>query len=148
MLDKGVKFLLSPRQEAKPFHEEKTECLLYGDFMASTQEMPIFVRTFDMLTWLLPITNNFPRAHRHTATKRLLDAAFDLREHLEAANHRMGAERMAFLRLADEDLDNLRLYLRLAARWDWFKAGQYEHVARMMAEIGRLLGGWIKVTHS
>ncbi|MBT3323130.1 MAG: diversity-generating retroelement protein Avd [Anaerolineae bacterium] len=116
--------------------------------MASTQEMPIFVRTFDMLTWLLPITNNFPRAHRHTATKRLLDAAFDLREHLEAANHRMGAERMAFLRLADEDLDNLRLYLRLAARWDWFKAGQYEHVARMMAEIGRLLGGWIKVTHS
>ena len=116
--------------------------------MASAQEMPIFVRTFDMLTWLLPITNNFPRAHRHTVTKRLLDAAFDLREHLEAANHRMGAERMDFLRLADEDLDNLRLYIRLAARWEWLKPGQYQHLAKMVAEIGRLLGGWIKVTHS
>ena len=116
--------------------------------MASSQETPIFVRTFDMLTWLLPITNNFPRAHRHTATKRLLDAAFDLREHLEAANHRMGVERMAFLRLADEDLDNLRLYIRLAARWEWLKPGQYQHVAKMVAEIGRLLGGWIKITHS
>lgn len=28
----------------------------------STQEMPIFTRTFDFLTWLLPVTNHFPRA--------------------------------------------------------------------------------------
>ena len=51
----------------------------------AVEERPIFTRTFDFLTWLLPVTNNFPRAQRHTATKRLLDAAFNLREHLEAA---------------------------------------------------------------
>jgi hypothetical protein len=28
------------------------------------QEMPIFTRTFDFLTWLLPMTNHFPRVHR------------------------------------------------------------------------------------
>ena len=39
------------------------------------QEMPIFVRTFDFLTWLLPRANNFPHAHRFTVTRRLLDAA-------------------------------------------------------------------------
>ncbi len=44
------------------------------------QETPIFTRTFDFLTWLLPATNAFPRAHRHTFTQRLLDAAFDIRE--------------------------------------------------------------------
>ncbi len=49
-------------------------------------EMPIFTRSFDFLTWLLPVTNHFPRAHRHTFTNRLLGAAFDLREQLEAAN--------------------------------------------------------------
>ena len=49
-------------------------------------EMPIFTRTFDFLTWLLPATNHFPRAHRHTFTQRLLDAAFDLRERLDEAN--------------------------------------------------------------
>lgn len=43
------------------------------------QEMPIFTRTFDFLSWLLPMTNHFPRSHRHTFTRRLLDAAFDLR---------------------------------------------------------------------
>jgi len=112
------------------------------------EEMPIFTRTFDFLTWLLPVTNNFPRAQRHTATKRLLDAAFNLREHLEAANHRLGAARLQMLNLADEDLDNVRLYVRLAVRWEWLTDGQYQHVAAMLAEIGRLLGGWKKVTHS
>ena len=30
------------------------------------KEMPIFTRTFDFLTWLLPATNSFPRAHRRS----------------------------------------------------------------------------------
>jgi len=46
----------------------------------SGPEMPIFTRTYDLLTWLVPVTKHFPRAHRHTVTRRLLDAVFDLRE--------------------------------------------------------------------
>ncbi len=106
------------------------------------EEMVIFTRTFDFLTWLLPITNHFPKAHRHTFTSRLLNAAFDLREQLEAANHRTGRYRLAQLHAADESLDRIRLYLRLAVKWGWLSAGQYQHVAQMEAEIGRLLGGW------
>ena len=96
-------------------------------------EMPIFTRTFDFLTWLLPATNHFPRAHRHTFTQRLLAAAFDLRK---------GPARIERLQLADEALSRVRVYLRLAWRWQWLSSGQYEHVAAMVAEIGRLLGGW------
>jgi hypothetical protein len=112
----------------------------------SQPEMPIFNRTFDFLSWLLPITNHFPKAHRHTFTRRLLDAAFDLREQLEAANHHRGPDRLSSLQAADQTLDRVRLYLRLAARWGWLSAGQYQHVARMVSEIGRLLGGWQKAT--
>ena len=112
------------------------------------QEMPIFTRTFDFLTWLLPLTNKFPTAHRHTFTKRLLDAAFDLREKLETANRRAGAQRLENLRAADESLDKVRTYLRLAAQWKWLTPGQYQHAAGMVTEIGKLLGGWTKITHS
>lgn len=107
-------------------------------------ETPIFTRTFDFLTWLLPMTNHFPRAHRHTFTQRLLDAAFDLRERLEEANVRKGAARLERLAQADESLNKVRLYLRLAYNWAWLSPGQYQHVAAMVAEIGRLLGGWQK----
>ena len=114
----------------------------------SSHEMPLFTRTYDLLTWLLPATNHFPRAHRHTLTRRLLDAAFDLRERLEEANLRQGQRRLERLGLADEALAHLRVYLRLATRLGWFSDGQYEHVAVMVAEIGRLLGGWQKVTRA
>jgi len=113
-----------------------------------SQEMPIFTRTFDFLTWLLPVSNHFPTAHRHTFTRRLLDAAFDLREQLETANHRRGEARLERLALADEALDKIRTYLRLAYHWKWLSQGQYQHVSQMTSEIGRLLGGWTKITHS
>jgi hypothetical protein len=81
-------------------------------------EMPIFTRTYDLLTWLVPVTNHFLRAHRHTVTQRLLDAAFDLRERLEEANLRQARARLERLALADDALARLRVYLRLTSRWD------------------------------
>lgn len=111
----------------------------------SNAEMPIFTRTYDLLVWLLPATNHFPRAYRHTLTKRLLDAALDLRELLEEANlSREG--RLACLARADAALAKLRIYLRLVARFGWLNPGQYEHAALIVAEIGRLLGGWRRAT--
>ena len=109
-------------------------------------EMPIFTRSFDLLSWLLPVTHHFPRVHRHDFTRRILDAAFDLRECLEQANLRRGEARSKSLALADEALARLRVYLRLAVRWGWLSSGQYQHAAEMVTEIGRLLGGWQKAT--
>ncbi len=110
------------------------------------KEMVIFTRTFDFLSWLLPMSNHFPRSHRHTFTRRLLDAAFDLRERLEEAQMRKGKSRKSKLLQADESLAKVRVYLRLAYRWKWLSVGQYRHVSEMVNEIGRLLGGWIKAT--
>jgi hypothetical protein len=114
--------------------------------MSEYQEMPVFTRSFELLSWLLPVTNHFPRANRHDFTKRLLDAAFDLREALERANLRRGDARRRSLAAADEALARVRVYLRLAVRWGWLSGGQYEHVAKMVTEIGRLIGGWQRVT--
>jgi hypothetical protein len=64
------------------------------------EEMVILTRSFDLLDWLLPATNHFPRTHRHTFTRRLLDAAFDLRERLEEANYRRGRRASPFWALS------------------------------------------------
>ena len=99
------------------------------------EEMVICTRTFDFLSWLLPITNHFPRAHLLTFPRRLLDAAFDLRERLEEANQRRANARLERLERADEALACVRVYLRLAASWEWLTSGQYRHVAEMLTEI-------------
>ena len=57
-----------------------------------------------------------------------------------------GTIRRDRLRLADAHLSKHRLYLRLAHHWRWLSDGQYQHVSAMVAEIGRLLGGWLQQT--
>jgi four helix bundle protein len=107
---------------------------------------PIFTKTFDFVTWLLSATHHFPRSQRFIVTKRLLDAALNFQELLVDANARRGQARLSKLDLADAELDKVRLYLRLASRWKWLSPGQYQHAAQYVTEMGRLLGGWKKLT--
>ena len=74
----------------------------------------------------------------------LLDAALDFQEALFDAQSQGGTTRQKHLREADAALNKLRLYLRLAHHWRWLTDGQYQHVSVMVAELGRLLGGWMK----
>jgi hypothetical protein len=112
------------------------------------EDMVIFTRTYDLLTWLLPRTEAFPKAQRFVVTKRLQDAALNFQEALHLANAYDGKIRLSHLQAADAYLNQLRLYLRLAHQWQWLTSGQYEHVSKMVAEIGRLLGGWLRQTRS
>lgn len=109
-------------------------------------EMPIFTKTFDFLSWLVPATHHFPRTHRHTVTQRLLDSALDFQECILEANSLRDQARVDLLSKADGHLSKVRLYLRLALHWQWINLGQYEHASRMVTEMGRLLGGWRKMT--
>lgn len=107
---------------------------------------PVFTKTFDFVTWLVNASNRFPRSQRFAVTKRLLDAGLNFQERLVDANACQGKVRMKNLNLADAELDKVRLYLRLALRWSWLSKGQYEHAAKQVAEIGRILGGWKRIT--
>jgi hypothetical protein len=106
------------------------------------KESPIFIRTYDLLRWLIPVTLKFPRQHRFVLAEAVQKAALRLQDVLLEAAH---SERpQPILRQADTALAKLRLYLRLCHDLDLMSRGQYEHVARMVDEIGRLLGGWRK----
>ena len=109
-----------------------------------SDEMVIFPRTYDFLSWLIPLTMNFPRSQRFVVTQRLQEAALNFQELIIEANARRGAERSQKLRAADAELLKVRLYLRLCEKWRWITPGQYHHASEMVMELGRLLGGWIK----
>jgi len=109
-----------------------------------TEEMVIFTRTYDFISWLLPMTENLPRSQRFVVTQRLQGAALSFQELIIEANTLRGALRAEKLRAADAELRKARLYLRLCERWKWINSGQYRHVSEMVAEIGKLLGGWLK----
>ncbi len=111
-----------------------------------SDNMIILTRTFDFLAWLLPKSEQFPRVYRFTVTQRLMNAALDFQEALFDAQAAKGDRRRRHLQRADAHLNKVRLYLRLVHRWEWLNDGQYRHVSAMVAEIGRLLGGWLKAS--
>lgn len=106
------------------------------------KESPIFTRTYDLLLWLLPATIRFPRQQRFVLAEALQRTALDFQEWLIEAN--LAGETRPALRQADVSLTKLRFYLRLCRDLELLSLGQYEHVGRMVSEIGRLLGGWMK----
>jgi four helix bundle protein len=114
--------------------------------MPNAKELVIFTQTYDLLAWLLPQCERFPKSQRFVVTQRLQDAALDFQEAIFEANSGSGVQRLQQLQAADAHLNKLRLYLRLSHQWQWLSTGQYEHVSRMVASIGKLLGGWIRQT--
>lgn len=112
-------------------------------------QSPIFAKTYDLLRWLVPRTTKFPREHRFGLAERIQEAGYRLQHHLIcAAKEPAPARQAAYLRAADVDLSELRTLLRLSRDLGLLKAGGYEHGAEMMAEVGRLLGGWQKKVSS
>ena len=108
------------------------------------EDMIVQSRTFDLLAWLIPVSNKFPKIYRFTVTQRMTMAALLFQENLVSAQTTQGRERRKQLSQCDANLGQLRVYLRLAHHWRWLSDGQYHHVSHMIAEIGRLLGGWIR----
>jgi hypothetical protein len=111
------------------------------------QESPIFSRTYDLLAWLIPQANKFPRAHRFGLGERLVCRALDFQETLIAAGLVRSGKRKELLEQADVQLAQLRQWLRLGKDLELLSIRQYEHAASMVNEIGRLLGGWMKMLH-
>lgn len=107
-------------------------------------ESPLFVRTHDFLLWLLPQVQKFPRSFRFTLAERIQHTAMDFQDGIVAAGKSKGEARLALLKDADIELEKVRFWLRFSKELNLFNVGQYEHASRMMVEMGRLLGAWIK----
>ncbi len=108
------------------------------------QESPLFAKTYDLLLWLMQATSKFPREQRFVMAKALQETALRFQERLIEAGVGRGRTRDRALAQADVELTKLRFYLRLCKDLELLKLNQYRHVAEMVSEVGRLLGGWRK----
>lgn len=106
------------------------------------RQSPIFARTYDLLLWLIPQTTKFRREQRFVLAKAVQETALRFQETLIEAAMAGSRGRQRALARADVDLTKLRFYLRLCQDLELINLRQYRHVAAMVTEIGRLLGGW------
>lgn len=99
---------------------------------------------YQLLNWLMPTIARFPREQRFLLGDRIQATALDVLEALIEATYTR--ERRAHLARANLGLEKLRFFMRLAHEQRHLDARRYEHVARAIDEVGRLVGGWAKAS--
>lgn len=105
-------------------------------------DSPLFVKTYDLLKYLIPATQKFPKSQRFVLAKRIQDAVMDFYESLLEARKVDLLTRRDVLRRADVELEKLRLHLRLSMELEYLRFPQYEHASHYVVEVGRMLGAW------
>ncbi|MEM1346000.1 MAG: diversity-generating retroelement protein Avd [Pseudomonadota bacterium] len=97
---------------------------------------------YRFLLWLIPTVEKFPRTQKFLLGDRIQATALDVLERLAEVTYTR--ERRRLLHSANLGLQKLRLLLRLAHDLRHLDPRRYEHAARQIDEIGRLVGGWLK----
>ena len=96
----------------------------------------------ELLLWLIPHLDKFPRVRRFTLGERLESTLIEVLELLvEAAFSRVKQDA---LKRANLRLEVVRHLWRLAHELQVIPLRQYEHGARLMDDLGRQVGGWLR----
>ncbi|MBK8174676.1 MAG: diversity-generating retroelement protein Avd [Rhodospirillales bacterium] len=103
-------------------------------------------KAYQFVVWLVPTVEKFPRAQKFLLGDRIQSAALDILEGLVEATYTRN--RAPVLRSVNLKLEKLRLLIRLASDLQILDLRRYEHAARTIDEIGRLVGGWLKASHA
>ena len=107
-----------------------------------TRQAPIYVRTHDLLDWLVPHLEDWPRPQRFFLARQTLESATQFYRLLLRARKVRGDDRRRTLLDADVELETLKALLRLGQERRYMNLGQYQHVSAVLVDIGRQLGGW------
>lgn len=96
----------------------------------------------ELLKWLIPHLDKFPRVRRFTLGERLESVLLEVLEAtVESAYSR---NKRQSLKRANLKLEVARHLWRLSHEFQAIPTRSYEHGARLMDELGRQLGGWLR----
>ena len=101
---------------------------------------------YQLILWLVPTVEKFPRSQKFLLGDRIQSVALDVLEKLIEATYTR--DRGSILVRANLELEKLRYMIRLATDLKYLDNRRYEHAARQIDEIGRLIGGWRKAHHA
>ena len=115
--------------------------MTYTEIM-NTEKLIVFQKIYDFLLWLYPLINRLPKSHRLVLGKHLEELGLKiLLSSIQANKIRDNSRKIIQLQISD-NLDELRILIRLTKDLRFMSVTQYKHVAEKINEIGKILYGW------
>jgi hypothetical protein len=107
------------------------------------KESPVFLKMFDFVAWVIPLTTKYPREQRLVLAQALQREALAAHEDLIRAGYGDSPDATReHLRAMAIRLALIRFHLRLSERLALISVKQYEYAIGRLVEIGRLVRAW------
>lgn len=109
------------------------------------EKLLIFQKIYDLSLWLYPIINRMPKNHRQVLGKKIEKIGLFLLTDVIKANKLRGQARTIIQLQISENLDLLRILIRLTKDLRFMSVKQYANTAEKINEIAKMLQSWMKV---
>lgn len=105
---------------------------------------PVVEKHYRMILWMLPKIANFPKDQRFLLADRIEVLLLDILQLLIEAVYTK--EKRSILAQVNLKLDFLRFMMRLAKDMKYVNMGSYDFFCQSAIEVGKMVGGWSKVS--
>ncbi len=105
---------------------------------------PAYEKAYELILWLFPTVNKFPKNQRFVLGQQIENTAVKIMEDIIWAMQAK-SDKHKFIKRASTRLDVLRITIRISKDLQMMDHKQYRFCATKMNELGKMLGGWMKV---
>ena len=107
--------------------------------------LPILEKTYELILWLYPTVNKFPKSQRFVLGQRIENTMLKIVEEIiEMRLMTRGEEKLRQLQKISVEMDKLRILIRISKDLKFIKSSQYIFAVEKINEMGKMLGGWMK----
>ena len=112
------------------------------------EKFAAFQKAYDLVLYLIPILNRFPKSQRFTLAQEIEKSSIKLLKYLMAGSLESGSERIKMWHMASRELDVSRILIRLAKDLRFVSVRRYGICAEKINEAGKYIGGLLKSSSS
>ncbi len=114
--------------------------------MPSMKELIVYQKFYDLILYSFPIIDGFPQKQKFVLGQQIQNCMIEIAKLMIHANKFGDSQRLVKLYNVDVELEKLRLLIRLSVDLGFMSREKYGNHCEKITEIGKLLGGWIKVS--
>ncbi|MDX2246560.1 MAG: diversity-generating retroelement protein Avd [Bacteroidia bacterium] len=112
--------------------------------MNANQET-LVLKAYDLIKFTIPTLNRIPRNQKFVFGDRLQNHLSDLMEMLIEAHYAPKEQKYPILLRINIQIEKIRYFFRLGHDLNFYSTGHLGLLAERLDEIGRRVGGWMKV---
>ena len=108
-------------------------------------QLPLYHKIYQMIKILYRTVKNFPKEHKYSLGKEMLDFSWQCLDLTMEANALPNDQKAPKISQLSQIFDKLKMRIRMGQEINLLSIGQFTHLnENYLLEIGREIGGWMK----